>query len=59
MEEQMNDVANAVVVVSTIGEGHRRVGRLTLNVPRILNSLDAEMIEIMSVSYTHLRAHET
>ena len=43
----MNDVTNDVVVVSTIGEGHRRVGRLTLNVPRILNSLDAEMIEIM------------
>ena len=43
----MNDVTNDVVVVSTIGEGYRRVGRLTLNVPRILNSLDAEMIEIM------------
>ena len=36
-----------VVLVSTIGEGERRVGRLTLNTPRILNSLDAEMIEIM------------
>ena len=36
-----------VVIVSTLGEGDRRVGRLTLNVPRILNSLDAEMIEIM------------
>ena len=30
-----------VVIVSTLGEGERRVGRLTLNVPRILNSLDA------------------
>ena len=36
-----------VVLVSTIGNGDRRVGRLTLNNPRILNSLDAEMIEIM------------
>ncbi|MDA8657016.1 enoyl-CoA hydratase/isomerase family protein [Luminiphilus sp.] len=36
-----------VVLVSTIGEGDCRVGRLTLNTPRILNSLDAEMIEIM------------
>ena len=36
-----------VVLVSTIGDGDRRVGRLTLNTPRILNSLDAEMIEIM------------
>jgi enoyl-CoA hydratase/carnithine racemase len=36
-----------VVLVSTIGNGDRRVGRLTLNTPRILNSLDAEMIEIM------------
>ena len=36
-----------VVLVSTIGNGDRRVGRLALNTPRILNSLDAEMIEIM------------
>ena len=40
-------MSEEVVVVSTLGEGDRRVGRLTLNVPRILNSLDAEMIEIM------------
>lgn len=43
----MTEVAESVVIVSTIGEGDKRVGRLTLNVPRILNSLDAEMIEIM------------
>ena len=42
----MTEVAESVIV-STIGEGDKRVGRLTLNVPRILNSLDAEMIEIM------------
>ena len=40
-------MSEEVVVVSTLGEGDRQVGRLTLNVPRILNSLDAEMIEIM------------
>ena len=43
----MTEVTDSVVIVSTIGEGDKRVGRLTLNVPRILNSLDAEMIEIM------------
>ncbi len=36
-----------VVKVTKIGIGSKCVGRLTLNVPRILNSLDGEMIEIL------------
>ncbi len=37
-------MSEEVVVVSTLGEGDRQVGRLTLNVPPIINSQDAELI---------------